>query len=112
MSTYFFAYKQAIIVADQQQHVISRIHSVYVIAMNTIQIIVLLCTKNYILFLVIQIGMSILRNKYISRVADRKYEFLRELVSTPLDKGEKKTFFKTCAPAYVQSERRGHQWDG
>ncbi|CAH8705330.1 lipopolysaccharide biosynthesis protein [Paenibacillus thiaminolyticus] len=94
VSTYFFAYKQAIIVADQQQHVISRIHSVYVIAMNTIQIIVLLCSKNYILFLVIQIGMSVLRNKYISRVADRKYEFLREPVSTPLDKGEKKTFFQ------------------
>ena len=56
-SSYFFTYKKSIIIAHQKQSVINNIDSVFYIVKSIFEIIFLVLTKNYIIYLSIQIGM-------------------------------------------------------
>lgn len=76
--TYFlFAYKSALLNAEQRTDIISNINSVISIILYVTQIIIMITIKNYYLF-VILIGITnILNNIVISIVADKKYPELK-----------------------------------
>jgi O-antigen/teichoic acid export membrane protein len=95
VSTYFFAYKQSIIVADQQSHIISKIHSFFTIGSNLLQILLLLCTGNYIAVLSSQILFTVTKNIYITYKANQLYPYLQDQNKVKLTKEEKQTFFKS-----------------
>lgn len=94
VSSYYFAYKQAIIIADQQNHIISRIHSIFIIFSNLTLIICLLIFKNYIVILMVQIVFRIFENIYISKKTDKLYPYLRENHKAKLSIKERKSFFE------------------
>jgi len=91
--SYFFVYKQAVFVADQKQHVISKVNSVYALLWNLLQIALLMLTYNYIVVLVAQIISGIVKNVYISRLANKRYAFLQQRKVKPLESGERTDFF-------------------
>lgn len=92
--SYFFVYKQTIIIADQRAHVISKIHSVFTVITNVMQIVLLLSTRNYIAVLATQIAFRIIENIYISRRANKLFPFLQENNDAKLSKEERKLFFE------------------
>lgn len=77
VSSYFFAYKRAIIQADQKQRVISKNRLLFSMFKMCAQISILIITKSYILFLAIQILFTLLENLVISRIANKLYPFLK-----------------------------------
>lgn len=91
--SYFFVYKQSIIIADQRSYIISKINSAGTIISNLTQIIFLLVTRNYIIVLAAQILFRVLQNIYISNKADKIYPFLKGKKNLKLSKAEKKGFF-------------------
>ena len=95
--SYFFAYKVSIINADQKSYIVTIKQQIYSVIQILGQIIVLLMTKNYLLYLLVQILCTFLFNLSISRKADELYPFLKSKDIEPLDAESKKTIFKHVA---------------
>lgn len=74
--SYFFSYKRSFITASQNQYVIDGTHTIMYLALNTLQIVVLALTGNYILFLVIQIMATLLENVILSFIVKKRYPWL------------------------------------
>lgn len=86
VSSYFFAYKRSLIIADQKNYITTIYRYGFYILLNIIQIAILIGTKNFILFLIVQIITTILENLMVARRADKMYPFLREGEKVKLDK--------------------------
>ncbi|WP_433959090.1 lipopolysaccharide biosynthesis protein [Cytobacillus horneckiae] len=92
--SYYFVYKQSIIIADQKNYIISKIHTKFIIVSNLAQMIILITTQNYILVLSLQIILRVAENIYLAKKADNLYPFLKEKNTAKLSKQEKKEFFE------------------
>ncbi|OOE14585.1 lipopolysaccharide biosynthesis protein [Fictibacillus arsenicus] len=92
--SYLFIYKQSIVIADQRHHVISKIHTASVILTNLFQVMLLLLTANYIVFLIVQIICRNLENIYTAHIANKLYPLLKEKNESKLTKEEKRSFFE------------------
>lgn len=76
--SYFFSYKRSLIIATQSYYQIDLVHTVMYVLKNVLQIIILFCTSNYILFLAIQILSTVCENVWLSKWADKKYGWLKD----------------------------------
>lgn len=92
--SYYFVYKQSIIIADQHNHIISKIHSVFTIVSNIAQIIVLVSISNYIVVLSTQIAFRVIENIYVANKANQLYPYLNTKNNATLSKEDKKLFFE------------------
>lgn len=92
--SYFFTYKKSIIIAHQKQSIINNIDSVFYIIKSVFEIIFLIITKNFILYLMIQILFTFLENIYISRKANVLYPYLKEKNINKMSKKESEKIFK------------------
>ena len=93
VSSYFFVYKQTLIIADQQMHIISKIHSFLIFISNVLQIILLITTKNYLLVLLAQLLLRVFENVYIARVCNMKYPYIKLNKNIELTSQDKKDFY-------------------
>ncbi|MGG2937779.1 sugar translocase [Bacillus pacificus] len=94
VSSYYFVYKQTMIIADQRNYVISKIHIIFTIISNLTQLFLLILISNYIVVLIMQLLMRLLENIYISKKANQLYPYLKGKSSARLSKEEKKHFFE------------------
>ncbi|MGE6376912.1 lipopolysaccharide biosynthesis protein [Peribacillus muralis] len=101
VSSYYFVYKQAIIIADQKSYIISKIHNHFIIISNIIQILILLISKNYILLLSFQVFIRIIENVYIVRKVHTLYPFIKEKNDVQLNRKEKKAFYKNLYALFL-----------
>ncbi|MGE6934863.1 lipopolysaccharide biosynthesis protein [Peribacillus muralis] len=101
VSSYYFVYKQAIIIADQKSYIISKIHNHFIIISNIIQILILLITKNYILLLSFQVFIRIIENLYIVKKVHSLYPFIKEKNNVELNRKEKKVFYKNLYALFL-----------
>ena len=76
--SYFFSYRRILITADQQDWINTVNQSVFLILQNIAQILLLMFTKQYLLYLGAQIACTVLANAMIYRKSDRMYPFLRK----------------------------------
>lgn len=76
--SYLFSYKRILLVADQKSYKTTSISFVFNLLMNIFQVGVLLYSKNYILYLIIQIIFTLLQNIYISVIANKEYPYLND----------------------------------
>lgn len=74
--TYFFSYKSSLLIADQKNYVVLLCSYCTSFAQTIFQIIILLLTRNYIFYLLVQTVCGMIYNIWISRVANRSYPFL------------------------------------
>ena len=84
--SYFFSYKVSLITADQKQYIRNIGHYLVFVLMNISQALILIFTRNYILFLICQVGCTLLENVVLSNVANRMYPYLRDRDIKPLSK--------------------------
>lgn len=91
--SYVLSYKQSIINANQKNYIIKLIHIGYLIFLNLFQILILLVTKNYYLYLTIKIIMRLLENLVIAYFANHLYSYLNT-TNESLDKTTKKDIYK------------------
>lgn len=87
--TYFLANRVAIINADQKMYIVKRIGFVFSIIQSALQCLVLILYRNFMLFLIIQLICTIMKNIVGAFVAKKMYPFLRKNKSE-LDKEERK----------------------
>ena len=92
--SYFFSYKRSLIIADQKRYIATYYRYGFFIILNILQSIFLITTKNYLLFLVLQILFTFIENLIVSRKADKLYPYLKEKTSENLDGDTKKTIVR------------------
>lgn len=92
-SSYFFTYKKSIISAHQKQSIINNIDSAFYLIKSIFEIAFLIITKNYIVYLVIQILGTFIENIVIAKKADKMYPYLKDKKVNTLNKSERKKIF-------------------
>lgn len=88
-SSYFFAYKQSILIASQKEYICSIVRQIFNAVMHILQIIFLIATREYITYLLVTIFTNLATNIMISMIVDRKYPYLKNNHQT-LQKEERK----------------------
>lgn len=91
--SYLLTYKRSILYAYQKSYIINIVHIGYLLCMNLFQILILIYTKNYYLYLIIKIIARIIENIVITKIANKSYPILLEKDVIPLDKKTKKDIF-------------------
>lgn len=81
--SYFFTYKRSLIICYQKQYISTLTNFFKNLFMCVFQLIFLWLTRNYYIYLCIQIIFTIFENILISKIADKKYPFLKEKTEYP-----------------------------
>lgn len=97
----FFAYRSSIVKAAQKMYVITIIHMIMSVLMQIVQIILLLCFKNFTLYVAVSIGFSILTNFIGYVVANKMFPMVFISTKDHLDKSEIKDIFKDLGAVFV-----------
>lgn len=95
VSTYlFFSYNNLIIYADQKSYLTTKYEIVYSGLMLLLQLIVLVVTKNYYIYLVVPIVINIIKNYNISQKAKKLYPYIKLKPKEKLEKSETRSLIK------------------
>ena len=100
-SSYFFVYKKFLIDADQKGYITSKITFIFSTILSVIQIILLITTHNFILYLGSSIIMVILQNIYISKQTEKLYPYLKEKNINEIDKKEYKEIKRNVSSLFI-----------
>ncbi|WP_034549894.1 lipopolysaccharide biosynthesis protein [Carnobacterium funditum] len=92
--TYFYAYKRSLIIADQKNYIVTFYKSGFLFLATAVQVIVLLMTRNFVLYLLVRILFSVVENIFIAQKANKLYPFLKERNKEKLEKTDRKVIFK------------------
>lgn len=101
ISSYILAYKRNILYASQKNYIITIIHIVYIILLNVSEIIVLVLTKNYYLYLILRIIFILMENIIISIYTNKKYPYLLDKNIKPLDIRTKKSIIEKVKAIFI-----------
>jgi len=99
-SSYFFVYKRSLILADQKEYIVSIVEIIYTIVLNVSQIIILIVTRNFFLYLAVQILANILQNITIAKVCDFQYKFIKN-AKDKLPQEDKQKIFKDVKALFL-----------
>lgn len=94
VSSYFFGYKRSLLEADQKSYLNTKNNFIFTLIKHIFQIIILLLTKNFLLYLGIGIGTNILSNISISLKVNKMYPLINIRKALPLDKDTKIDIYK------------------
>lgn len=98
---YLLAYKRTIIEADQKAFIISGVDNICNIALNILQIVLLLVYKNYYAFLAIMIAKTIINNLILHIIAGKKYPYLSKYKGVKISKEYKTTIFTNVRAMFL-----------
>lgn len=91
--TYFFSYRTSLLMAAQRNYVVTGLNYVVTIVQSALQIIVLLFTKNYLLYLLIQSLGIFIYNFSISQITVKLFPYIKTKNNISLQKEERKSLF-------------------
>ena len=91
--SYLLTYKRSILFANQKNYIVNIIHTIYTVVLNIAQILILIFTRNFILFLGIRIVCRIIENIVTSIVASKLYSYINDKNVQQLDGETKKDIF-------------------
>jgi O-antigen/teichoic acid export membrane protein len=93
ITSYFFAYKRSIIITDQRDYILSQYKLYFSIIKALLQILVIVLTKSFIIYLLVQIFSVFAENFFVSLKADKLYPYLKTNKQVKLEKTEKKSIW-------------------
>lgn len=76
--SYLFTYKRSILYVNQRNYIISYIDILYYMILNTGQILIIIYSKNYLLYLVFMIVCRFVENIVINYYVNKKYRYLTD----------------------------------
>lgn len=93
-STYFFSYRSSLLIAAQMNYLVSGINYIITIGQSIFQMIFLIQTHNYLVYLLIQTAGTFIYNVLISHIAVKKFPYIKDKDIELLPKQEKKKIFE------------------
>lgn len=93
-STYFFSYRGSLLMAAQQNYLVTGVNYIITISQSIIQMILLVITHSYMLYLIIQSVGTLVYNIVISYIAKNRFPFIADKEVPALDLLTKKDLSK------------------
>jgi len=97
----FFAYRSAIIKADQKEYMVNVIGYGFSLGKTILQVITLVLFKSFIVFVLIYIVEVIAYNIMAARMSDRMYPYIKENIPDSISKKETKEILKDCGVLFL-----------
>ncbi|MBR5762845.1 MAG: lipopolysaccharide biosynthesis protein [Lachnospiraceae bacterium] len=98
-TSYLFSYKISLLGADQNNYLYSFYNSLLGVFQAVVYVIVLILTKNYVVYLVANIVTTLAKNYYISLQIDKRYPFL---TNRKLPKEDRKKIFDNVKNIFIK----------
>lgn len=89
-----FAYKQALVIANQEQYKIEKINIVFCFINCLTDIIILIIFRSFVIYLLAKLLLVITKNYITAMKIDREYHYITEKVEDKISILEVKKFFK------------------
>ena len=99
VASYLVVYKTAVLSADQKTYVLTKYNLAFSVAKTVLGIVILLLTRNYLLYLISSVVLTYLQNFYASFKAQQMYPYINEKVE--LEKSETGSIFKDIKSAFI-----------
>lgn len=93
-STYFFSYRSSLLIAAQQNYIVTGINYLVTIGQSILQMILLIVTHEYLSYLLIQTIGTLIYNFVVSYTAKIKFPYIIGKNVKPLGKQEKTSLIK------------------
>lgn len=100
-ASYFFSYKKSILISYQKNYINSIIYISTIVLQNILQIIFLIYTKQFVIYLIIQILCTLLNNILISLYVDKNFTYLKKYKKEKIENAEKKKIFQNIKSLFV-----------
>lgn len=83
--SYLLSYKRSILYANQENYIVNVIHIGYILSMNVFQIVILIKTRNYILYLWLRVIFRMIENVAVTIIANRRYPYINNTQNHKID---------------------------
>ncbi|WBW98960.1 lipopolysaccharide biosynthesis protein [Oceanirhabdus sp. W0125-5] len=103
ISPYFFSHKISFLNVCQKNYIVTAVYSVTSIITTCLKIGILYFTKNYILYLIIEVCINIITGISLSKIINKLYPFLKNKVSSKLDSETKRNIIKNVKAIVVHN---------
>ena len=97
----FFAYKSALIKADQKEYLINLISYLITLGGGIAQIVFLTIYPKFELYVIISVLQVLVQNVAVACLANRMYPYIKEKPCEMLEKKEIKEVFKDCSALFL-----------
>lgn len=97
--SYLFVYKTSIVIAHQQSYLLNIYDSAFVVIQYLAQILMLIFTKNFTAYLIVQLLCTFLRNLYKANKSEKLYPYIKN--NLELDKETKKDILTNVKSMFV-----------
>lgn len=99
--SYFFSYRGTIIDASQQNYILTLLDTGTGIVRNILQCVALLITRNFLLYLLIQIAFKLIYNLLVSYTAAKFFPILKEKNNYTLPKEKRNRIFQNVKCVFI-----------
>ncbi len=99
--SYLLVYKKTLLDAHQCKYIGVSARAVAWVLQDAIQIVILLVTKNFILYLYVYILTTVVSNLYISWRANKEYPFIKEKNAEPVEADTKKQIVRNIKAMFM-----------
>lgn len=100
-SSYFFIYKKSVLITDQKNYIASLIYIAVTIIQNIMQIVFLLTTRNFIIYLIIQVVATYCNNIAVSVYVNKYYTELKQYKHERIDAELKKSIYNNVRAMFL-----------
>ena len=101
--SYFNAHKWSLINADQKGYVLAKINIVFNIVTTLVKIAILSITKNYILFLTIDMVIFAVQNYYNGKIVQKRYPYINTKKKYKVDKEVEKNLVTNVKALFLHN---------
>jgi O-antigen/teichoic acid export membrane protein len=101
--TYLNAHKWSLINADQRGYVLARVNLLFQISTMVTRIIVLILTKNYVFYLILELSLFALQNVVNGRIVNRRYSYIKTKEKYTVDKNTKNNIVKNIKAMFFHN---------
>lgn len=100
---YLYSHKWCIINADQKNYILIRVNMVFNIIVTIVKICILVISKSYILFLLIETILTVGESIYKSRIVDKLYPYINTIKDCHLDEEVKANIRKNVKALFLHN---------
>ncbi|MDU4862755.1 MAG: hypothetical protein E6356_18065 [Terrisporobacter othiniensis] len=103
MVSYLNAHKWSLIDADQKAYIIAKYNLIFNVITTILKIVVLQVTQNYILFLVIELGIFIIQNLYNGKIVNQRYPYVKTKEKYKVDNKTKENLITNVKAIFLHN---------
>ena len=103
MVSYLTAYKWALINADQKGYVLARANLVFQILTTVAKMVILVLTSNYILYLLIELGIYTVQVLWNGAIVNKRYPYIKSKEKYEIDEDTKENINKNVKAMFLHN---------